>query len=244
MKLDSHIVELIYDIPLGKSNWHQVVEELRIEMKAAIAALFLAKPNQEPIVVSTSENDPLWKPYSEYYSQIDPWNEALASPGYKMNTIRYGRAILPEKEFKKTEYYHDFWKAFGLGETIGGLLVTKCGITVQIGLPREIDAKYYNNREVRLLRYYCKHIIRAIELEGYIGSSLPQGIYESGLSAKFGLTQAEAQLVLTLFKVNSLQQAAITLSRSYHTARTQLKSVFKKTETSNQIELIKRLISN
>jgi len=29
MKLDSYIVEFIYDIPLGKSDWDQVVEAFR-----------------------------------------------------------------------------------------------------------------------------------------------------------------------------------------------------------------------
>ncbi len=245
MRLDSYIVELIYDIPLGKSTWSEVVEELRKEMNAALACLFVAQPEQVPMLISaTSNNDSVWQQYEQYYFQIDPWNAILASPIYQKNTIQYGRAFVSHKELKKTEYYNDFWKKFGLGETIGGILTTDSGVTVQIGIPKYNESKNYTDKEVHLLQYYCTHICRAIELDGYIGNSLPQGIYESGLAAKFGLTQAEAQLVLTLFKVNSLQEAAKSLYRSYHTARTQLKSVFKKTETTNQIELLKRLISN
>lgn len=244
MRLDTHLVELIYDIPLGKSTWSEVVEELRKEMNAALVCLFVAQPEQMPMLISaTSNNDVVWQQYEQYYFQIDPWNAILASPAYQKNTIRSGRAFVSQKELKKTEYYNDFWKKFSLGETIGGILTTDSGITVQIGIPKYNDSKNYKTQEAQLLQYYCAHICRAIELDGFIGNSLPHGIYESGLIAKFGLTQAEAKLVLTLFKVNSLQEAANSLHRSYHTARTQLKSIFKKTEANNQIELLKRLIS-
>ena len=244
MKRDSEIVELIYDIPLGRSDWHQVVEALRIEMDAVIAFLFLSRPEQEPILITaTSSDESIWQQYEAHYCQIDPWNTLLSGPEYENNTIHYSSAFFTEKELRKTAYYNDFWKAYGLGETIGGFLTTESGITIQIGIPKGIGSRNYNDHEANLLRYYSYHICRAIELEGYIGNSLPQGIYESGLSAKFGLTKAEAQLTLTLLKTNSLQLAAESLYRSYHTVRTQLKSIFKKTETSSQIELIKRLIS-
>jgi|GEM_PF-6305440 len=214
-------------------------------MNAAVAFLFLTKFKQDPVFISTTTNEEsIWHQYEQYYCQIDPWNAILASPEYQENTIHYGRTYLAEKELKKTEYFNDFWKVFGLGETIGGHLTTPSGITVQIGVPKDIDSTNYTEQEANLLRFYCKHICRAIELDGYIGNSLPQGIYESGLRAKFGLTRAEAQLTLRLFKTNSLQQAAKSLFRSYHTARTQLKSIFRKTETSNQLELLKRLITN
>jgi hypothetical protein len=111
-------------------------------MSAAIAFLFLSKPNQVPIFISTtSSNEAIWKQYEEYYCQIDPWNAILTSSEYQENTIQYGRKHLAEKGFKKTEYYNDFWKAFELGETIGGLLSTQSGITIQIGIPKAINTK-------------------------------------------------------------------------------------------------------
>jgi DNA-binding CsgD family transcriptional regulator len=58
------------------------------------------------------------------------------------------------------------------------------------------------------------------------------------LKDKFGLTPAEAHLVLRLVQGDSLRVSAATLGIAYETARTVLKSVFQKTSTCRQAELV------
>ena len=58
------------------------------------------------------------------------------------------------------------------------------------------------------------------------------------LRSHFGLTQAEARLALHLVAGETLRCAAVKLSISYETARSQLKSIFKKTRTHRQAELV------
>ena len=58
------------------------------------------------------------------------------------------------------------------------------------------------------------------------------------LRNRFDLTPAEARLVLRLMTGASLQSAAKTLGIKYGTARTYLKSVFKKTGACRQAELV------
>lgn len=58
----------------------------------------------------------------------------------------------------------------------------------------------------------------------------------------YALTQAEAKLAVRLASGESLDEAAETLSISIHTARTQLKSVFAKTGTRRQPELVAMLL--
>jgi DNA-binding CsgD family transcriptional regulator len=64
---------------------------------------------------------------------------------------------------------------------------------------------------------------------------MPQTVF---LKEEFGLTPAEARLVLQLIAGESLRSAAKTLNVGYETARTTLKSVFHKTGTCRQAELV------
>jgi DNA-binding CsgD family transcriptional regulator len=58
------------------------------------------------------------------------------------------------------------------------------------------------------------------------------------LRRHFGLTPAEARLALHLVAGETLRSAEVKLSISYETARTCLKSIFKKTGTCRQAELV------
>jgi DNA-binding CsgD family transcriptional regulator len=58
------------------------------------------------------------------------------------------------------------------------------------------------------------------------------------LRCHFGLTPAEARLALHLAAGETLRSAEAKLSMTYETARTHLKSVFQKTGTCRQAELV------
>jgi DNA-binding CsgD family transcriptional regulator len=58
------------------------------------------------------------------------------------------------------------------------------------------------------------------------------------LKNRFGLTPAEARLVLRLMAGDSLRAAANALGIQYETVRTHLKSIFQKTGTCRQAELV------
>lgn len=245
MKVESKIIDLIYDVPLGSGSWLPVMEALQREMQSILGLMFLIKPNEPPtIITTTSENDPLFTPYNAYYAAIDPWNELLGSIPSGESFIHSGFQLLPEKQFYNSEYYNDFWKLFGLGETIGGTIPSRIGVVIQLGFPRDNKTPNYNESDTLLLRFYSAHIKKVIELEGFLGVSLPNQAYEQGLKNTFGLTASESKLTISLFKTSSLQASAIELNRSYHTVRAQLKSIFDKTDTQSQLQLMKKMKSN
>lgn len=61
------------------------------------------------------------------------------------------------------------------------------------------------------------------------------------LGAHFGLSPAELRLTAALATGTALREAALRLGISYETARSQLKSVFSKTQTRRQVELVSLL---
>ena len=60
----------------------------------------------------------------------------------------------------------------------------------------------------------------------------------------FGLTPAEAGLVLAVASAHSLEEAARHAGISLNTAKTQLQSAFEKTGTGRQAELVKLIFSH
>ena len=69
---------------------------------------------------------------------------------------------------------------------------------------------------------------------------LPDGM----LRSLYGLTKAESRLARRLANGTPLRSAAAELQITYKTARTQLGAIFRKTSTSRQAELAKRLLSH
>lgn len=83
------------------------------------------------------------------------------------------------------------------------------------------------------------HAVRAVFLsdpERGVGSS------EDLLRSLYGLTPAEARFVVQLLQGHTVEQAASELGVSTHTARSHLRSVFAKTGTSRQSELVRLLL--
>lgn len=63
------------------------------------------------------------------------------------------------------------------------------------------------------------------------------------LRSHFGLTPAEARLALQLVAGETLRSAAAKLGISYETVRTHLKTIFNKTGTCRQAELVVVLVA-
>jgi pimeloyl-ACP methyl ester carboxylesterase/DNA-binding CsgD family transcriptional regulator len=80
----------------------------------------------------------------------------------------------------------------------------------------------------------------------YIASPLIRPSYNiESIQQSFGLTPAEARLVKTLANgCHNLNEAAESLGISIHTARSQIKTIFEKTNTNSQLELIKRILTS
>src|SRR5262245_23730918 len=73
-----------------------------------------------------------------------------------------------------------------------------------------------------------------------VANEVPQADF---LETRFDLTPAQARLVVLLFAGASLRSCAKALGIKYETARTYLKSVFQKTGTHRQAELVLTVFS-
>ena len=241
MNLNSELIDLIYNVPSGKSCWRDVLIRLRNEMHAGLALMYVFPPHGVPKIISTEHKEGgLWQTYEQYFWKLDPWERNIKEKVCR-NKMVAGEEALDFFKFKHSEFYNDYWRYWGFKYTAGGWVSGK-NVDFIIGVPRLSHMPGYDNHELRLLNYYVSHIKRAMNLEGITGDSLPSYFYQSALMSYFGLTEAEALLTLSLIKCEGLKAASNSLNRSYNTSKTQLASVFRKTKTHSQMGLLKRVM--
>lgn len=241
MKLNSELIDLIYDVPLGHSQWSDVLIKLRNEFQAELVLMYILPVNKPPVIFSTEPaEDSIWDSYNQYFFKIDPWTQAVDN--WHDNEILAGEQLLDYSIFQKTTFYNEYWHQLGFKYTAGGRIKTK-SFECMLGLPRLQFMPPYNPTELRLMNIYLSHIKRSLALEGITGQTLPSHFYQSALISQYGLSTAESSLAMALIKEESLVQASNRLGRSYNTSKTQLASIFKKTQTHSQMALMKRLLA-
>lgn len=245
MNINATLLDKIYDVPLGKATWTETLQLFRDEVQSASAFLFVIRKNKEPLVVGSElPDDDIY----QYYRKMemwrnDPWHEAIQNNQLKSGQVLPGHEILDFAAFRNTSYYKDFWSRWGLEHAAMGRINTENGIEVFFCLPRMYVMPAYDQEEVFWMDFYLKHMKKSLELEGLMGQSLPDGFYKSALEKRFELTDAEASLVRKLVNSDKLSAAAEALNRSYNTVKTQMASIYRKTDTNSQTGLMKKLFN-
>ena len=109
MNLNPDLIDQIYDVPLGNSQWVDVLTKLRDEFQALLALMYVLPANQPPTIFATEPaEDMIWGSYNQYYNQLDPWKLALDKT--PANVMVPGERLLHYSEFKKTAFYNDFFQ--------------------------------------------------------------------------------------------------------------------------------------
>jgi DNA-binding CsgD family transcriptional regulator len=85
------------------------------------------------------------------------------------------------------------------------------------------------------------HAVAAIFINEINGRS---NIDLQALIAAYGLTPREAQIAVDISNGMSLEEISQASHTSLHTVRTQLKSIFRKTDTARQTELLRLLLNS
>lgn len=236
------LIGQIYDVPLGRSNWDDVIERIRRQFGAEQSLMFAIDERSggvEMLSISNPEES-LWQEYVDYYHASCPWTELFEAGNLPKNSFVAGDRYVPYKELVKTEYFQGWWVKNGVYYTSGGRFRCQDGRLIQLNLPRPKGAGSYEDTELAVLNQYAAHIVRALALQAAIPmhAHAPQPDYDS-LAVGYGLTPAEAKLVEVLVDTGSLKRSADRLHRSYHTVRSQLRSVLQKTDTNSQVQLMR-----
>jgi DNA-binding CsgD family transcriptional regulator len=238
--IDLDLIAHIHEVALGRATWDDVMAGLRAEFatEASMLVVYGKRPEESRRLSLSSAGGRPWQEYVDHFAAMDPFAAATREGRIPEGLIVTGDSVVPAKTFCASEYYNDWFRPNGIRHTAGAFLRRPDGLILQLGVPRSPQAGAYETHEIARLQRYFNHIARAILIQEALGTASSQPDYDR-IARSYGLTPAEARLVESLVQTGSLKRAAALAGRSYYTFRAQLQSVFAKTGTHSQAELIR-----
>lgn len=238
--IDLDLLEQIYDVALGHSSWDDVMARLRTGF-AAEAGLLIAYgqgPEALSALCRSGYEEAVVQAYAEHFEAIDPYVAAMKSGALPTGRIMFGDDLVPAKVFCDSEYYNDWFRPNGMRYTAGGQVQNRDGLHLMVALPRSHASGPYTPEDVRRLQTYFNHIGRSFEIQDAIKSGVSAPDFDE-FALRYKLTPAEVKLVVHLVDTGGLKQCAEHLHCSYNTVRAHLRSVFEKTQTHSQPQLLR-----
>lgn len=112
-------------------------------------------------------NTEFMRDYVAHYGALDPWNSrvmqwpvGLAAPTY---------VLMPEDEFRRTEFYQDYLRQTGMFYGLGGLVERADGRIAVFGVQRGYEDGRFPSETVDLVGALMPHLKRAYRMHSAIG---------------------------------------------------------------------------
>lgn len=156
------------------------------------------------------------------YERIWQHHDPITSPLRERQQATFVNEIISISELKKTDYYNEFLRTYGLYHGLN-IYFVRDGIDIgDLRIWRAQDSVMFSEREKRILNL----------LEPYMTQALP-----IDLSPQYFLTPREQEVVMLVCKGLSDKYVANLLDISFTTVRTHLKSAMKKMGCHNRTEM-------
>lgn len=228
LSVNSEVIQSIYDMPLGKSNWLQVAELMGDDLSAASIKIALTGSQETAMVLAEAD-------FLSYTASENTVSKLGNGPEEMLGQHAVQGVALHIERLNESDYSK-------VNQAVGHVEIGT-GMTLLIDLLPHPDKKEYSSIDLWRFQYYLIHIKKALESEGMFGTALPESVYDNNLKKKYDLSHAESRLLIALYHCSCLKTAAAQLQRSDHTVRSQMKNIFKKTETKNQLALFKKILA-
>ncbi|MDX6037994.1 helix-turn-helix transcriptional regulator, partial [Acinetobacter baumannii] len=158
----------------------------------------------------------------EDYECIWQFNDPITAQLHKLQKPTFVNEVMPLSDLKKTGYYNEFLKTYGLYHGIN-IYFVRNGVDIgDLRIWRAQDAEMFGEREKRILTL----------LEPYFTQALPLD-----LSTQYGLTPREQEVVHLVSKGLSDKEVASLLGIGFTTLRTHLNNSMRKIGCNNRTEM-------
>ena len=160
------------------------------------------------------------------------------------NVLLHRDSIIAWSEFEKSVVYNEFHRPVGI-EDIYALAVDEGPVRMVVLSFQNVGEHPIEADEVRAFAELAPHFQTALRLRLRSSAAAGSGLSWSpqALRQAFGLTPSEARVALMLCSGLPTKDIVDQLQLRPDSVRSQLKSVFAKTDTHSQIELVHMLLS-
>lgn len=215
--------EILWKLGSGKGQYNlreNIIADIAILLRADFAASYIWDSTH-----NLSKEGVIWKidpKAMEDYEHIWQFADPITTQLHKLQKPTFVNEVMSLTDLKKTTYYNEFLKTYGLYHGIN-IYFVRNGIDIgDLRIWRAQDADMFGEREKRILNL----------LEPYFTQALPLD-----LSTQYGLTQREQEVVHLVSKGLSDKEVANLLGISFTTLRTHLNNSMRKIGCNNRTEM-------
>lgn len=161
------LIEAIYNAAINPAQWHRFVDALSRELDGIEPVFYLADTKRaiiETLLVSDAWGDAFLDPYMAHYNALNPWTPSLATAPAVGQPIS-GDQIIADGQFRKTEFYSDFFRNWGGPGVIGVVPFRDTGAFSVLGF--HCSRRTLGREETEIARLAARlspHITRAFEI--------------------------------------------------------------------------------
>ncbi len=144
--------------------------------------------------------------------------------------------VLPDEDFRKTGKLYDFMIANGVFHSMVVPAILADGSYAGFVVWRDESRHNFNSLEKQRLALFMRHLLTVVD-----GNIMQNGIPVKGtdkFSRRWGLTQAESDILEALIAGRSLKQISKDSGRTYGTVRWHVQNILEKCQVSSQKELL------
>lgn len=162
------LIETIYTSALEEGGWGKLLQNLCAPFHAAsITSATWRKPDAMPIFAATSLLDPsLVRDFETYYHAVDPgistYRENIDAIAEMGVISRY--ELFPFDEYTKTEFYCDFGRNIGFGQSLTTIINNNAHLFANIHIHRPIQNNTFDDGEKKLLTALAPHLSRGLRI--------------------------------------------------------------------------------
>jgi DNA-binding CsgD family transcriptional regulator len=159
----------IYDAAADPELWSDAIGRI-VEATGCRTGVFyehdLAAHQSQPLGFHRF-NTEFMGDYVAHYGALDPWNARVMQWPVGVAAPTY--VLMPEDEFRRTEFYQDYLRRTGVFYGLGGLVERADGRIAVFGVQRGYEDGRFSAESVGLVALLMPHLKRAYRLHSAIG---------------------------------------------------------------------------
>ncbi|WP_395016713.1 helix-turn-helix transcriptional regulator [Dongia sp.] len=161
----------IYDAAADPDMWANAIGQI-VEATGCRTGVFyehdLATHQSQPLGFHRF-NTEFMQEYVAHYGALDPWNARVMQWPVGVAAPTY--ALMPEEEFRRTEFYQDYLRRTGAFYGLGGLVERADGRIAVFGVQRGYEDGRFSAESVALVGALMPHLKRAYRMHSAIGQA-------------------------------------------------------------------------
>jgi DNA-binding CsgD family transcriptional regulator len=233
------VVHSIYGAALAPDLWPSVLGDLAQLTRARMTSLIDHQPGGRDQVWASFNLDPSYTAlYEQHFYKLNLYSHKIR-PLLREGLVAPHELYSSDDEHLRSEFFNDFNRRIGILRNVASVIAVEADTFKLLSVNGGPDEPRFSAADVQLIGFFVPHVRRALQIQQRIVDLEAQRVTvprPNECAASLGLTKAT--FVTLLVSGLSVKDICSRLQIQMTTARTHLRHLYEKTNTTRQAELV------